>query len=544
MPVTTSQFLPRAQGFDVTTRDFFEAFEGDPALVQGWCYTDKLSYLPGESVCVHAAATTGSVTLTITRDGLRPSVVHRAPDIPVSLPTLPENFHASGCDWPVVHRWLVPDELASGFYILRLDGTGSDGTKCSHEHGFFVRAHPRRRAPILLVAATATWIAYSDWGGTNAYYAPQSSDGLPFGTRLTIHRPFARGFVSLPANAPRKPHAEVPPLGGVPRYPPIEFAYARGYSKWYANAGWASYERHFAVWTEQHGYALDYATQNDLDADPALLDGYACVVVVGHDEYWSANMRDALDAYVENGGNFARFGGNIAWQIRLEDEGATQVCYKTAAATHDPVVGTADARLLTTLWDEPEVGRPAAASFGLTSTYGIYAGVGGQVARGPGGFTVYRPDHWAFAETEVGYGDVLGSAARIFGYEVDGLDYVMFDGLPYPATQDGIPVGLKILAMSLAANTERLPPHPGAVSYYGDTAPFLAALRYPSEAPERLAAASRGSGMIVHFRRGSGEVFAAGSSEWVAGLAARDPQTEIVTRNVLNRFTATENLAE
>ncbi|OYY70056.1 N,N-dimethylformamidase beta subunit family domain-containing protein [Sphingomonas sp. 28-63-12] len=537
-PPTQGQFLPREQGFDVTNRDFYEVPIDDSSLAQGWCYTDQLSYRPGDVIAVHAAGNTGWIDLAVIRDGIRPLVVHELKGVAVIWASLPADFHATGCGWPVAVRWTLPDDIASGFYIVRLSGVDANGVECHHEHGFVVRSGEGARAPILLLAATATWIAYNDWGGTNAYYAPTRPDGLAFGARLTIHRPFARGFVSLPVGAPRKPHAAVPPLGGIPRYPPIEFAYARGYSKWYANAGWASYERHFGCWAEREGYAVDYATQHDLDADPALLDGYACVVVVGHDEYWSAPMRDALDIYVERGGRFARFGGNIAWQIRLEDDGTTQICYKTSAATHDPVAGTAAAATLTTVWDAPELGRPAAASFGVTSSYGIYAGVGGQVARGPAGFTVYRPDHWAFAGTELGYGDVLGGAARIFGYEVDGLDYMVRDGIPHPTGRDGAPDGVQIIAMSLAANREVVPVRPGAISYYGDTAPFLAQLRDASADPDRIASAARGSGMIVHFERGAGEVFCAGSSEWVAGLEAGDRQTEAVTRNVLDRFIA------
>jgi hypothetical protein len=48
--------------------------------------------------------------------------------------------------------------------------------------------------------------------------------------------------------------------------------------------------------------------------------------------------------------------------------------------------------------------------------------------------------------------------------------------------------------------------------------------------------AGRGSGMIVSFKRGRGEVFHAGSVEWVVGLLRRDAQVERVTRNVLDRF--------
>ena len=38
---------------------------------------------------------------------------------------------------------------------------------------------------------------------------------------------------------------------------------------------------------------------------PNLLTGYRCVVSVGHDEYWSAGMRDTLEAWIGEGGNVA-----------------------------------------------------------------------------------------------------------------------------------------------------------------------------------------------------------------------------------------------
>ena len=46
----------------------------------------------------------------------------------------------------------------------------------------------------------------------------------------------------------------------------------------------------------------------------------------------------------------------------------------------------------------------------------------------------------------------------------------------------------------------------------------------------------RGAGMIVHFPRGRGEVFHAGSCEWVAALLRRDAMIDRVTSNVLRRF--------
>ena len=104
--------------------------------------------------------------------------------------------------------------------------------------------------------------------------------------------------------------------------------------------GWAQYDRHFAVWAEREGYRFDTITQTDLHLRPEILADYACVVIVGHDEYWTREMRLAIEAFVEQGGHLARFGANFTWQIRLEEAGHRQVCYKSRAQSEDPVRGT------------------------------------------------------------------------------------------------------------------------------------------------------------------------------------------------------------
>ena len=55
-------------------------------------------------------------------------------------------------------------------------------------------------------------------------------------------------------------------------------------------------------WAEQQGYRLDLASLHDLHFRPEILEAYKCVVFVGHDEYWTWEMRDAVDRYVEAGG--------------------------------------------------------------------------------------------------------------------------------------------------------------------------------------------------------------------------------------------------
>lgn len=212
---------------------------------------------------------------------------------------------------------------------------------------------------LLLVACTATWVAYNDWGGSNYYEGTCGPEGIEPSPVVSTQRPFSRGFAWLPQGAPRIPFRTPPKMGAAQRYLHTEWTYANGFSKKYASAGWASYERHFVQWAERQGYTVDVATQHDLHADPDILTKYKCVVFVGHDEYWSWEMRDAVDAYVNNGGHVARFAGNCTWQIRIEANGKQQVCYKTAAEFMDPVREDSHSKhLLATAWDDCSVGRP------------------------------------------------------------------------------------------------------------------------------------------------------------------------------------------
>lgn len=285
------------------------------------------------------------------------------------------------------------------------------------------------------------------------------------------------------------------------------------------------------------GYELDVATQQDLHFRPEVLDGVACVVLVGHDEYWSWQMRDAIDDYVAGGGRVARFAGNFMWQIRIEHHGTTQVCHKYLARQEDPYYVTQNRHLTTTSWEAEEIARPGRATFGLDASRGLYAGWGGLAHRGAGGFTVYRPDHWSLAGAKLGYGDLLGAKSRIFGYEVDGLDYRIEDGLPYPAVDSHLADEFSIIAMGLARLREdNFGAAPEPLFVGDDDARFIAELRFGNTDATSLARVDRGSGMVVHFSKGQGQVFHAGTTEWVAGLLRRDPAVEQVTRNVLNRF--------
>jgi hypothetical protein len=59
---------------------------------------------------------------------------------------------------------------------------------------------------------------------------------------------------------------------------------------------------------------------------------------------------------------------------------------------------------------------------------------------------------------------------------------------------------------------------------------------FGQDVPDRFQGENYGSGMIASFTRGDGEVFCAGTTEWVNGLRLRDPYTEAITHTVLRRY--------
>ena len=418
-----------------------------------WCYTDRFSYRPGETAALHVSSTAASFMLEIVRDGGVETPVLRKAGLAARWQDTPDQCSVEGCGWEAGFEFRIADDWPSGAYRVTLTAEGRDGKPIRCHHLFIVSPKSGKKpGRVLQVAATGTWLSYNTWGGSNAYQGITGPGRDQYACVVSTQRPWCRGFVVLPSDAPRVPlEISVPPKT-VPRYPHMEWALATGHSKKYASSGWASYDSHFFRWAERSGYAVDLASQHDLHFSPEILDGYDCVVFVGHDEYWTWEMRDAVDAYVTRGGHAARFAGNFMWQTRLEDEGRRQVCYKYRARAEDPAYHAGgDVTRATNSWEAPEIGRPGALTFGLNATKGVYAGWGGCAPRGARGFPVYRPEHWAFADTGIYYGDLLGADSHVFGYEVDGLEHEIRNGLPQASASSGAPEGLQILAVGLAS---------------------------------------------------------------------------------------------
>jgi hypothetical protein len=271
----------------------------------------------------------------------------------------------------------------------------------------------------------------------------------------------------------------------------------------------------FIQWAERNGYQLDYAVNSDLEFHPELLDHYRLVVSVGHDEYWSAAMRDYVERFISKGGNLAFFGGNsLTWQVRFENGGRETVCWKQAYR-EDPLYNPhGGSPLLSTLWSHPLLNRPENQLVGAGMLFGGMHRSKGQYMDGSGAFTVYRPEHWAFSGTGLKLGEQFGTRDSIVGYECDGCDYTFENGKPVPTGRDGTAEGFSILALAPASWP------PSEWQWY-----------------EKWESGRKGNAcMGIHRVAGGGSVFTAATTDWAHGLAGDDPVVETITRNVLDRL--------
>ena len=516
----------------------------DPAIAEIWCYTQRYSYEAGETIDFHLHSTRNRFEIDIYREGPEPEMVYQQTNLPITAAYTPEHPHLTGCDWPVGLQVQVEPNWRSGFYVVVVRVRDEDGAVFEREHFFVLKpSHPAVTSSIAFIVSTATMNAYNDWGGGNSYHGIGSTPRIkkPY-PRTSLRRPWSRGLVRLPAGAPRAAFTgELPPFAQ-PQYPQHPWAHHNGYARDYGDASWALYGKLFIDWAEKNGYTLDYYTQHDLHEDPHLLSVYRLSVAVGHDEYMSWSMREAIDKQLDAGGNHARFAGNNIWQVRLEEGGEIFVNYKDAVS--DPLCGTNMEKFVSSSWDLPFSGWPTAKTFGLTGTHAINVLYGGAAPRSSGGFTVYRPWHWSLADTDLYYGDLIGGRPDcIVAYEVDGCDYTMTEGLPYPTGKDGAPLDLKIVAMAPAIRHEE--------DHFNATVPMMNASSTPAisgdsvslpelDEHEGVRHPKFGAGMIASYDRGAGPgdgtMFVAGTTDWVVGLQRHNWFVEKITRNVLDHL--------
>ncbi len=450
------------------------AYEAPRSLfVEG--YAGEVSYAPGDELTLHVSTSAARFSVEIVRIGGKAETVWTSEEVAGEEQPVPEDASSHGCRWASTLSLRIPAEWRSGYYqvVFRArDGGGKfvqRGARTASGQCYFIlrAAVPGRTSRVLLQLSTHTYNAYNNWGGFSLY--AYHGWGGNQGRRVSYERPPASQF-----------------------------------SNW---------EQPFVEWAERAGYSLEFAANGDLEARPEMLKAYKLVLSVGHDEYWSAPMRDALEGFIGEGGNVAFLSGNTCcWQVRAEDGGKTLACWKQNFQ-QDPVYGARKGYgTLSTLWSHQLVARPENRLTGVGFLWGGYHRSHGQLMEGSGAYTVHRPDHWLFAGTSVGRGDAFGGRDTIVGYECDGCELTWKDGLPYPTFRDGTPESFEILASAPAKW------HPDDCEWY-----------------EGWENGRTGNAVLGVYTRG-GTVVTVGSTDWAHGLRGADPVVDRMTRNILEKL--------
>lgn len=375
-------------------------------------YPAERSHVAGDILKLHLSSEVSPLTVRVQRVGAETRMLWSQTGVPVGKHDIPKHASSHGCDWPVALAVRIPAVWPSGCYEAIAEWRHGDQVVASNPMFFVIRSsNPGRDSKILLQISSNTYNAYNNWGGHSLYeywgiWDVRHEPGDVLGRRVTFQRPFR----------------------GVDR----------------------TWEVPFIRWAEKEGYKIDYAINNDLEFNPEILQHYKLVLSVGHDEYWSAGMRDNLERFVADGGNVAFFSGNVCcWQVRNEDHGNDMVCWKEAFA-QDPIYRPEGPNpLLSTLWSHHLVQRPENQLTGVGVLRGGFNGFRGNFMDG-GDYQVHRPEHWVFEGTGLSRNDRFGKPNTIVGYECDGCEFALHDGLPVPTGRDGTPKNFTILATAPA----------------------------------------------------------------------------------------------
>jgi hypothetical protein len=412
--------------------------------------------------------------MAIDRIGAQTKRVWEQKDLKAGDYPIPDKASSDGCQWPESFELKIPEDWSSGYYQATLTATDRGGayvhrgTRTATSTLFFVvrSANPGQTSRILLQLSTNTYNAYTNWGG-HSLYSYHDRDGLQ-GHRVSFDRPLSSQF-----------------------------------NNW---------ELPFVKWAEENGWTLDYAVNSDLEFHPEILKHYKLVLSVGHDEYWSSPMRDNLEKYIADGGNVAIFSGNTCcWQVRSENQGRALTCWKQWYNL-DPYYREQDHRLLSTAWSHHLVERPENQLTGVGFLWGGYHRSHGQFMDGPASYEVHRPDHWIFTGTGLKRGDRFGGKDTIVGYECDGCEFTLVDGLPVPTYRDGTPKTFSILASCEARWA------PGDSFWYD---------QFPKD---------RVGASVLGLYTNGGTVFTCGSTDWAHGLRGQDPMVMTITNNILKKL--------
>ena len=493
-------------------------------MISAYCWPQ--SAVATQFVEIFCSSQVATAKLEVCRQGVEERIVLTQIISGLSQQAVPADVAVQGCNWQASHRLEIDPEWQSGFYLVRLtalETTTEPSPDASEVAEAFFVVRSIKPLDALLVLSTSTWAAYNNWGGPSFYTGGHTS---------SLRRPLPKGFLSK-----QNPHQQRMAFTLDWTESDIQNFRQLGYSSWSMAAGWANWELLFVQWAESQGYELGFATSADLHSDPSLFAGYNIYLSVGHDEYWTKNMRDQIDDFVLEGGNAAFFSGNTAfWQARFNEDCSQLVCYKMALQDdpyYQPHQLAGGLPELSTMWSDPLVGRPENQMTGVSFTRGGYAHMN-HSPRGSGGYTVHDSAHWVFDSVELDVNNALGVEGYVVAYECDGCEFTLHNGKRIPTGKDGTPTDMQILATAPARLWETYQ-IPSALdeSYVGELN-WVAERIAGEDSPDNRMQFDEGHAVIGYFNKGRGQVFTAGCTDWAYGLGLQDIST--VTKNVIDRF--------
>ena len=430
------------------------------------------------------------------------------------------------CRWNVSHEYRIPETARSGIYVGRLRFEFNDEKRLYHTVFVVRKASSRPKAPIAFLCSTNTWKAYAATPFSPTWKGIKKSIGN-------------NGFENSPGNPPafgfyRPHHAGQGTYQMGFRMPwPIVGPYTlMGPEDWdYSHL--CRQDRFTQVWLETQGYQYDVLSDTDLHLDPHILDGYKVLYVVGHSEYWSFEAMNAVNRFLDLGGNSIVLSGNTAfWRVSYNSDASIIECRKGDAPgtqvrnDRRGEMWHSDDGRRGGMWRE--CGFPAWKLFGLE-----YVSLEAVGTAGVGPYKVSNPEHFLFRKpTDLKltkgepFADTPGRALpQPIGHEGDvrisTIAKFLVDPPPEGAAQPiEDPAGITLLAEGYVdSRTVAF-----AWDYFQRPVPL-------AKAPPISVAAE----MIYWERPGGGRVFHAGSINAGSTLAA-NPKWSALMHNVLDHF--------
>lgn len=343
-------------------------------------YTDKNTYYPGDVVQIRLNSSVdtkvaGSIYPSAVTTGWQLVSCYDSSVIAVGSVTVQPSVIAPADqdqNWPLTMTLQLSSTIKPGVYKFLCDNS-SWGTAFY----FCIRNIPASRAEMVVVIPTNTFQAYTYYGG-KSLYAYNSSNGVN-SNKVSFNRP-------------------------------MTFVYYNS-----ATTGMID----LINWL-MNNYSCDVVTDRELHLDSSLLLPYKCMITVDHSEYWSRQMRNNVQAYLQVGGNIAVLSGNnMWWCVRDEDQGTSMFCSRTSDGSNDPNPDK------TITWYLK--GWSTKAQLGCGFEHGA-ASTDTPNPLKPVPATVYGAGHWIFDCTNVSNGDQIGVQENVAVYEVDGVELDVVNG--------------------------------------------------------------------------------------------------------------------